>query len=123
GEARVLYFMQDITERKRAELDLVRGRERLSRILHASPAAMTISDLDTCVVLDANEAWLRLFGMEADDVTGRSVRDLDHWGDLADRASRLDALRRGEPMRDFVAECIRADGERFEAICSFEKLE
>lgn len=123
GEARVLYFMQDITERKRAELDLARGRERLSRILHASPTAMTISDLDTCTVLDANEAWLRLFGMGADEVVGRSVRDLGNWGDLADRASRLDALRRGESMRDFVAECIRADGERFEAICSFEKLE
>lgn len=123
GEARVLCFMQDITERKRAEIDLARGRERLSRILHASPTAMTISDLDTCEVLDANEAWLRLFGMKAEDVIGRSVRDIGNWGDLADRASRLDALRRGESMRDFVAECIRADGERFEAICNFEKLE
>jgi len=123
GKARVLYFMQDITERKRAEIDLARGRERLSRILHASPTAMTISDLDTCAVLDANEAWLNLFGMESSEVIGRSVREMESWGDLSDRAARLDALRRGESMRDFVTECIRSDGRRFEAICSFEKLE
>ncbi|HEY9381539.1 MAG TPA: PAS domain S-box protein, partial [Burkholderiales bacterium] len=45
GETRVLFFMQDITVRKQAELDVMRARERLSRIIHASPTAMSISDL------------------------------------------------------------------------------
>ncbi|HEY9398071.1 MAG TPA: PAS domain S-box protein [Burkholderiales bacterium] len=123
GEMRALFFMQDITVRKRAELDVMRARERLSRIIHASPTAMSISDLDHCTMLDANHAWLKLFGMNAEEIIGRSVRDVGTWGDLADRAMRLDALQRGEPMRDFITECVRGDGERFEASCSFERLE
>ena len=115
--------VQDVTERKHAEQELIRAREHLKRILHASPTAMSISDLETCALIDVNEAWERLFGLRAEQVIGRSVRELGAWGDLADRASRLDALRRGESMRDFVTECIRADGRHFEAICSFEKIE
>ncbi|HEY9381520.1 MAG TPA: PAS domain S-box protein, partial [Burkholderiales bacterium] len=123
GETRVLFFMQDITVRKQAELDVMRARERLSRIIHASPTAMSISDLDNCTMLDANDAWFKLFGLGAEQIIGRSVREVGAWGDLADRAARLDALRRGESMRDFVTECVRGDGERFEASCSFERLE
>ncbi len=123
GEMRALFFMQDITVRKCAELDVMRARERLSRIIHASPTAMSISDLDNCTMLDANDAWLKLFGLDAGQIIGRSVREVGTWGDLADRATRLDALQRGEPMRDFVTECVRGDGERFEASCSFERLE
>jgi PAS domain S-box-containing protein len=119
-QPRALMFMQDITQRKLAEIELLRSRERLSRIIHASPTAMSITDLDTVKVLDVNDAWLKLFRLERDQAIGRNLNELG--ADLNDRAWRLEALRRGVGLRDVEIECVRSDGEHFEARSSFETL-
>lgn len=119
-QPRALMFMQDITQRKIAEIELLRSRERLSRIIHASPTAMSTTDLQSLRVLDVNDAWLKLFGLRRDEAIGRVFNEFG--ADEDERAWRLEALRRGVGLRDVDIECVRSDGERFETRCSFETL-
>ncbi|HKO88144.1 MAG TPA: PAS domain S-box protein [Burkholderiales bacterium] len=119
-QPRALMFMQDITQRKIAEIELLRSRERLSRIIHASPTAMSTTDLETLRVLDVNDAWLKLFGLQREEAIGRVFNEFG--ADAGERSWRLEALRRGVGLRDVDIECERRDGERFETRCSFETL-
>ncbi|HKY01386.1 MAG TPA: PAS domain S-box protein [Burkholderiales bacterium] len=120
NQPRGLMFMQDITQRKTAEIELLRSRERLSRIIHASPTAMSITDLDTAKLIEVNEAWLKLFKLRREEISGYSLVELGV--DPKVRDARLEALHRGASMRDVEVECVRSDGEHFETRCGFETL-
>lgn len=50
--------------------------QKFERLFRNNPAAMAISRRDDRVFLDVNEAFLRIFGYERDEVIGRSSRDL-----------------------------------------------
>ena len=70
GEQRVLGISQDITERKRRE-------QEFEQIFNGVQDAILVLDPDTVEILDANEAYLDIFGYEdIDEVRERGVSGL-----------------------------------------------
>ena len=66
----------DITERKKAEKDLLESRERLQIVLDTIPAAVFWKDSDS-VYVGANRAWLVAAGLtSSQEVVGKTDYDL-----------------------------------------------
>jgi PAS domain S-box-containing protein len=69
----------DVTEHKQAEAALRESEERFAKAFRASPYPMVISEIDSGLCLDANDAAIHLFGYRREEVTGRTVDELGLW--------------------------------------------
>ncbi|HLO68646.1 MAG TPA: PAS domain S-box protein [Holophaga sp.] len=92
-------MVENITDRKIAELNLRSSRARFRKIFQVSPVAIVLSRLRDAIILEANPAFLRLFELEAEEVTGRRSVDLGLWPDPALREEVLASLRRDGRFR------------------------
>ncbi|OGI47260.1 MAG: hypothetical protein A2151_03635 [Candidatus Muproteobacteria bacterium RBG_16_65_34] len=110
-------------ERKRAETALRRSEERFSKVFHASPLGIVISSLPEGRIVDANEAFLAMYGFAREEMIGRAARDLNIWVDLEDRARLMQEMAETGRSRNFEARFRRKSGEIGTALSSAEKIE
>ena len=120
--------LSDITYRKKAEAALIQSEERFSKAFHCNPNPMNITTLGEGRYVEVNDAFVKTYGFERDEVIGRNAVDLDIWVNLQERDLLLMELRtkgyicsRGEvrfrtKSRDirtflFSTELIDVDGE------------
>lgn len=68
---------EEISERKAAQEALQENRERYEALLKQSSEAIVIIDFDTKRVVEMNDAFLRMFGYQAEVVMDSTVADLD----------------------------------------------
>ncbi len=73
---------------------LAAANELLLKAFQLSSDAFAVTRLDDGRVIEVNDAFLRLFGFERDEVIGRSTVDLRLWGDASDRERLVDVLAR-----------------------------
>jgi PAS domain S-box-containing protein len=114
GEAFVLHFVRDITERKAVEAALRASEEKFSKAFATSPDAININRLEDGVYLTINPGFTRLTGYHPEDVLGRSskVEGCNIWVDDRDRERLLAELHKHSQVRDFEAEFRAKDGRR-----------
>ena len=67
----------DITDRRTAERQALRTQTEMVQIFNAAGSAMRVLDTDR-VVLQANEAFLKLHGFERDEIIGSRCSDFTH---------------------------------------------
>ena len=72
----VLVF-RDITEKKLAEDQLAAAEKRFSTIVNISPVAIAISELDTGIFIQVNEAYCKLVGKKKEYLIGNSSVNLN----------------------------------------------
>ena len=75
GEKVMLVVVRDITERKRAEDELVRSEERLRIIYENAPDAYYLTDLKG-EFIDGNAAAEKMIGYSKDELIGKSFLDV-----------------------------------------------
>lgn len=102
-QERVSGIVQDITDRKRAEEYLQESNQRFSTIFHASPTAIVISRLDNNEVIDVNKAFLQLYGLEKEDIIGRTALELGLWPYPEDRAAMFEIFREQGRVQQYEA--------------------
>jgi two-component system, cell cycle sensor histidine kinase and response regulator CckA len=83
----------DITKRKTAEANLIKSEEKYSRIFHSSPFAITITNLTTGRLLEANESMVRLTGYAMEELIGQRALDLGLYQDPSVRAYIIKELK------------------------------
>lgn len=71
GNARSSVVLRDISERKRIEAALRESEARMSAVFLHSPLGIVVAHLVSGIVMSVNDAALRLFDYERDDVVGR----------------------------------------------------
>lgn len=113
---------QDITDRKLADLALRESEERFSLLFHSSPDAKGISRLDDGRFLDVNEAFVRLYGYEREEVVGRTSDELGLWHG-SDRGQVLRQLRENKSIRRVELRGRRKDGAVLDLLASIQVLE
>lgn len=96
-------IVQDVTERRKAELALAESEERLKLFIEHAPAALAMFDNDMRYIA-ASRRWKDDFAIGAEDVIGRSHYDL--FPEIPQRWK--DAHRRG-----LCGEVLRAEEDRF----------
>jgi len=115
--------IRDINERKLAEIALRESEERFSRFFRASPAGTGISRLSDGHFIDANDAFLGLFGYTREEAVGHSALELGIWANLADRSKMLKTLEEQGRLQDFETQFRRKSGEIMDALISAEVIE
>lgn len=100
---------RDITERKRAEA----ASSRLAAIISSSDDAIVSKDLDG-VVMSWNDGARRIFGYEAAEIVGRSIRQIIPAELQQEEDEILARIRRGERIEHFDTVRIAKDGQRID---------
>jgi PAS domain S-box-containing protein len=73
--------IQDITDRKKAEIALRASEERFSKTFSASPIGISIMTLVDELFLDVNDSFLRQIGWEREQVLNQTPEQLNMWVD------------------------------------------
>jgi diguanylate cyclase (GGDEF)-like protein/PAS domain S-box-containing protein len=116
-------FIQDITERKRAEMRLRDSEERYRTVFQTSPDLVDINRLDDGTFIDANDAYLDILGFEREEVIGRTSWELNIWADPGDRQNFVELLRQNSNCRNLEANLRRKNGEIFSVLISAARIE
>jgi PAS domain S-box-containing protein len=95
--------IRDITERKKAEITLLKSEERFSKVFRTSPAPILILRLKDLRWIEMNAAFEKLSGYRREEVIGSNAGELKLWADPKDRQLVLQGLRQGvqAPAREF----------------------
>jgi PAS domain S-box-containing protein len=105
GPERILLGIEDVTERKEAEL----ARARLAAIVESSDDAILAINLDG-VITSWNRGAERLYSYTAQETIGRSITTLIPPERSGEEESILERLRRGERIENFETVRRRKDG-------------
>jgi PAS domain S-box-containing protein len=76
------------------------SEERFSKAFHTSPVNITIVRLSDKKFVEANDAFVRWFGLRRQDLLGRDSQELGIWVNLDDRAKFLADLERNSSVRE-----------------------
>ncbi|MFY4729859.1 PAS domain S-box protein, partial [Nitrospira sp. BLG_2] len=97
---RMTGIVQDMTERKRAEVAVRENEERFAKAFRTSPHPIGITEVATGRCLEVNDACLQLFGFRREEVIGSTTLMLGIWPNQEDRARLIQRVQAGEPVRN-----------------------
>jgi diguanylate cyclase (GGDEF)-like protein/PAS domain S-box-containing protein len=116
----ILSITRDITEAKAAEerlasaaSELRLSEERYRTVFLTCPDSVQISRMSSGVILDVNQAFLDATGFERNEVLGHTSEELGIWANDCERQSFVDAVSRGDSIRDMEVRSRRKNGEIF----------
>jgi PAS domain S-box-containing protein len=92
------------SSRAQSEHLLRESEERFSKAFRASPVNITILRLSDKKFIEANDAFIRWFGMSRDGILGHDSEELGIWAHREDRVKFLADLERNGSVRE--VECL-----------------
>ena len=118
----VVLTVDNITESKIKDAQLLESNERFQAAFMGNPNAVVITRREDGVVVDVNPAVLDMFGYTRGEMIGKSALDLDLWVDKGDRAKLIkEADRKGEVKNREIL-LRRRDGSTMIASLSMRPL-
>jgi PAS domain S-box-containing protein len=105
----------DQSDLKRAEEELSASEERFSKAFRSSPYPIGITELDTGVCLDINDAALSAFGYTREEVIGQTTFGLGIWPNAGARQQFIERLKSKGSVRnlELPLKSKRGDVRRF----------
>jgi len=94
GEDYFIGMGVDISERIKTEQLLRESENKFASLFRRSPDAILLANIETGMIVDANEAFERLTGYTRPEIIGRTTEDLDLYADKAVRDRLLSRVRR-----------------------------
>lgn len=111
GEQYLLNSSCDITERKRAELQLRASEDKFSKSFHESGAMKAIIRLKDGVFIDINESYASTLGFRRETMIGKTVLELGIWEDSLKRPMMREDLLSQGCIRNCESEFRNKSGE------------
>lgn len=90
---RIAGIAEDVTETKLTEQALRESEERFEKAFRSSLHPIDVTELESGICLDANDACLALFGFRREEVLGSTMLDRQIWQSSDDRARFIQVLR------------------------------
>lgn len=116
---RVKYYegtVEDVTERKRAELELLASETKFRRVFDRSLEGIFLTNLEGRI-LAANKAMVRMFGYESfSEFLTTSIHD--HYVETETRSKIIEALKAEDEIRNWELRLKRKDGTIFHALAN-----
>jgi diguanylate cyclase (GGDEF)-like protein/PAS domain S-box-containing protein len=103
-------FIEDITERKRAEILLRDSEERYRTVFQMNLDSVDICRLDDGTFIDVNDAFLSITGFEREEIIGHTALEVGIWANPEDRQKLLDAMRLNSTCRNLEFPYRTKDG-------------
>jgi len=93
-----------------AEARLAETERILEEVLRASTTGVAISDPDTSVLHEVNDAFCRFVGRTRRELIGKPASETGTWDDIDERAGFIEELRRTGSLEKVVIRVRRPDG-------------
>jgi PAS domain S-box-containing protein len=116
-------FVRDVTERVNAERTLRQSEERFATVFRAGPIGASLTRFADGKFSDVNDAFLRLFGYERDEVIGSNPLSLNMWVNADDRARMINVLRERSRVSGFETSFRTKTGETREVLVAAELVD
>lgn len=113
GDGGYVMLVRDITARVRDEVELREQNALMRAFFLLSPVGITIADIGTGVLVDANPAFLQASGLTLEELRARYPDRIMHSPDRALRRVIGASLERDGRFGPLAAECYRVDGSRY----------
>ncbi len=89
---------------------LVESEEKFFKAFNINPAIMSLSTIEDARIYEVNEAFLRSFGYERDEVIGKTAYDLNLYVSFKQRDLIIDFIKRDGFVRNFEIEARAKSG-------------
>jgi PAS domain S-box-containing protein len=99
------------------------SEEKFRKVFRSSPVAIFVTTLEEGRFVDANEAFERQYGYSREDLLGRTVIEMEFWGDPTERKHLIDEIRKQGRVRNWVTRIRKSSGEPIDTACSFDTIE
>jgi two-component system cell cycle sensor histidine kinase/response regulator CckA len=117
------WFMEDITERKRAEIALLDSEEKFATVFRFVPAGISVADIESGFrFLDINENFAEMVGYKRADILGRNGPELGLWANPEEFREAVKRLRENGRVRNFEFHFRRKDGQVRTGLLSSEPV-
>ena len=114
GTKKSIATIMDITDRKEAETVYKIAEEKYRNLFMNSQMGIFITDLNTGLVLDANDCFAQLFGFkDRDEMLTDSTYTTDFYIDKVVRENMVSFLKEHGKIRNYDAQFKRKDGSLF----------
>ncbi len=105
-----MVFLQDVTERRRAEAEALASQQKFVGAFQSSTDLMAIQRGDGGALVEVNDVWLRASGYTRDEVIGRSPAELGSYVLPEQRLRIGERIRAEGHVRDVGVKMRRKDG-------------
>ena len=123
GRTGVGSFVRDVTARRQAEEILHQSEEKFAKIFHTSPYAVLLTRAKDGRILNANDAFVALFGHAKAALLADSTLGIGLWANPEDRAAVVAALRRGETVANREFRFRAKDGRELVGLFSTQSIQ
>ncbi|MDX9744260.1 MAG: PAS domain S-box protein, partial [Arcobacteraceae bacterium] len=106
----VLVIGRDMTELRKAELEIKEREEKFSKLFMSSPAAVSVTSIDRNMYLEVNESFLSFAKYTREEVIGKSSADLQLFANTEERAEFFRMVLEDGCVRGFEFEYQAKDG-------------
>jgi PAS domain S-box-containing protein len=114
GRQAVLSISMEVTEREEALAALRLSQDRFAKAFRKNPVAMAITSVRTGIIVEVNDSWCALTGLDRMEALGRTLEATALVSDPANLAAVRNGLEGSDAMRDLPLRLVRRDGqERF----------
>lgn len=111
-------IFRDITERKRTEERLRQSEEKFSRLFKLSPDAISLSEPDTGLLVEVNDAYAKLTGYEQSELVGKTSLELGLFVHPQGRRRVIERLKAVGQVTNMEVEFRRKDGSHVQCSVS-----
>ena len=89
-----VHIARNISDQKDMEKSLRDSEEKFSRAFELAPMPMAITSMQDGRLIEVNEAFLKGFGYEREEVLGKKTVEIGTWKDEEERTLRLEQIKR-----------------------------
>ncbi|RPI91834.1 MAG: PAS domain S-box protein [Chloroflexi bacterium] len=108
----------------RRSMDTIReGEEKFRKIFHVSPVAIGIVSLEEGRLIDANEAYWRLLGLDPNSAIGKTTVDLGLWSSDSERAEFVEELKVHKSLHKSADKLRSQSGEERITLAFYELID
>jgi len=110
GKKAILGIVTDISDRKKAEAELIKSEEKFRTVFQTSPDAINITRLEDGVFVDVNDGFTHLTGYNRRDIIGKSSLTIPIWKSPKERERFIKAMKTEGEVNGFETEFRIKDG-------------
>lgn len=118
----IVLNIRDVTENEKVESALRQMEEKFSKAFHFSPVGISISRLTDGLIIDVNDAILKIFGYSRLEMLGQKVTDLNLYANNAERHNLVNMLINQKVVINQEIKGRRKTGEIITLLLSMETI-